>query len=89
MEDDAAVGVEVVVVRDRLARVAVLLRRAGGVEALDLEAVVEDRLQEVERADDVRHHRLVGPVPGLAHVCLGAEVEDVWLVRRLRRSFTR
>ncbi len=83
VEDDAAVGVEVVLVRDRLARVAVLLRRAGRVEALHLELVVEDRLQEVERADDVRHHRLVRPVPGLADVGLGAEVEDVRPVGRL------
>ncbi len=83
VEDDAAVGVEVVVVDDRVARVAVLLRRARGVEALELELVVEDRLEEVERADDVRHHRLVRPVPGLADVSLGAEVEDVRLVRGL------
>ena len=68
---------------DGVARVAVLLRRAGRVESLDLELVVEDRLEEVERADDVRHHRLVRPVPGLAHVGLGAEMEDVRPVRRL------
>ena len=83
MEDDAAVGVELVLVDDRVARVAVLLRRAGGVESLELELVVEDRLEEVERADDVRHHRLVRPVPGLAHVRLGAEMEDVGPVGRL------
>ena len=81
MEDDASVCVEVVLVDDSVTRVAVLLRCACGVEALQLELVVEDRLEEVERADDVRHHRLVRPVPGLADVRLGAEVEDVRLVR--------
>ena len=82
MEDQAAVLVEVVVVRDGLAHVAVLLRGARGVELLELEAVVDDRLQQVERADRVRHHRLVRPVPRLADVRLRAEVEDVGLVRR-------
>ena len=77
MQDQAALVVEVVVVRDGLADVAVLLRGAGGVELLELEAVVDDRLQQVERADRVRHHRLVRPVPRLADVRLRAEVEDV------------
>ena len=84
VEDQAAVVVEVVVVRDRLADVAVLLRGARGVELLELEAVVDDRLEQVERPDDVRHHRLVRPVPGLADVRLGAEMEDVRPVRRRR-----
>ena len=42
--------------------------------------MVDDRLQQVERADRVRHHRLVRPVPRLADVRLRAEVEDVRLV---------
>jgi hypothetical protein len=77
VEDEAARVVEVVVVRDRLARIAVLLRRPGRVELLQLEAVLDDRLEQVERADRVRHHRLVRAVPGLADVGLSAEVEDV------------
>ena len=48
--------------------------------------VVDDRLEQVERADRVRHHRLVRPVPRLADVRLGAEVEDVRPVGRLRRA---
>src|SRR5205085_11219725 len=75
-------GVEVVVVDDGLARVPVLLGGAGGVELLELEPVVDDRLEQVERADGVRHYRLVRPVPRLAHVRLGAEVEDVRAVAR-------
>ena len=84
VQDQAAELVEVVVVRDRLAHVAVLLRRAGGVELLELDAVVDDRLQQVERPDRVRHHGLVRAVPRLADVRLRAEVEDVRLVGRLR-----
>ena len=83
MQDQAALVVEVVVVRDGLVDVAVLLRGARGVELLELEAVVDDRLEEVERADGVRHHGLVRAVPRLVHVRLGAEVEDVGPVRRL------
>ena len=83
VQDQAARVVEVVVVRDGLAHVAVLLRGAGGVELLELEAPVDDRLEQVERADRVRHHRLVGPVPRLADVRLCAEVEDVRLVGRV------
>ena len=86
MQDQAARVVEVVVVRDVVAHVAVLLRGAGGVELLELEAGVDDRLQQVERADRVRHHRLVGPVPRLADVRLGAEVEDVRPVGRVSFS---
>ena len=82
MQDQAAELVEVVVVRDRLADVAVLLRRAGRVELLELDAVVDDRLQQVERPDRVRHHGLVRAVPRLADVRLRAEVEDVGLVGR-------
>jgi hypothetical protein len=67
-------------VGDGLAHVPVLLRGAGGVELLDLEPVVDDRLEQVERAERVRRHRLVGPVPRLADVRLRAEVEDVWAV---------
>ena len=80
VQDQAAGVVEVVVVGDALADVAVLLRGAGGVELLQLEAVVDDRLEQVQRPDRVRHHRLVRPVPRLADVRLGAEVEDVRLV---------
>ena len=69
-------------VGDALAHVAVLLRRAGRVELLELEPVVDDRLEQVERADRVRHHRLVRAVPRLADVRLGAEVEDVGAVGR-------
>ena len=43
--------------------------------------MVDDRLQQVQRADGVRHDRLVGAVPRLADVRLRAEVEDVRLVR--------
>ena len=76
MEDQAARVVEIVVVPDGLADVAVLLRRARGVELLDLQAVVDDRLEQVQRADRVRHDRLVRPVPALADVGLRAQVED-------------
>ena len=86
MEDDAALGVEVVVVRDGLADVAVLLGRARRVELLQLEPVVDDRLQQVERADDVGDRRLVRPVPRLADVRLRAEVEDVRPVGRGSRA---
>ena len=82
MQDQPALVVEVVVVRDGLARVAVLLRGARGVELLELEPLVDDRLEEVERADRVRHHGLVRAMPRLAHVRLRAEVEDVRAVRR-------
>ena len=51
VQDQAAVRVEVVVMRDRFVDVAVLLRRPRGVELLQLEAVVDDRLQQVERPD--------------------------------------
>jgi hypothetical protein len=50
------------------------------VELLQLEPVVDDRLQQVERAHRVRHHGLVRPVPRLADVCLCGEVEDVGAV---------
>jgi hypothetical protein len=63
--------------------VAVLLRGARRVELLELEPPVDDRLEQVERADRVRHHRLVGPVPRLADVRLRTEVEDVRPVGRL------
>ena len=51
MEDEPAVVVEVVVVGDVLADVPVLLRRARGVELLELELPVDDRLEEVERPE--------------------------------------
>ena len=86
MQDQPAELVEVVLVRDRLAHVAVLLRRARRVELLELDAVVDDRLQQVERPDRVRHHGLVRAVPRLADVRLRAEVEDVRLVGRLARG---
>ena len=81
VQDQPARLVEVVVVGDALAHVAVLLRGAGRVELLQLQPPVDDRLEQVQRPDRVRHHRLVGPVPRLAHVRLGAEMEDVRLVR--------
>ena len=84
VQDQGARLVPVVVVRDRLARIAVLLGGAGGVELLDVEAVVDDRLEQIEGPDGVRHHRLVGAVPRLADVRLRAEVEDVRPVGRLR-----
>ena len=77
VEDDPAVRVEVVVVGDRLLDVAVLLRGARGVELLELQPVVDDRLEQVERADDVGDRGLVRPMPRLADVSLRAEVEDV------------
>ena len=83
MQDQPAALVEVVVVGDRLADVSVLLRGAGRVELLELEVVVDDRLEQVERPDGVRQDRLVRPVPRLADVRLRAEVEDVRLVRAL------
>ena len=82
VEDEAARVVEVVVVRDGLADVPVLLRRPGGVELLDLELPVDDRLQEIQRPEHVRGDGLVRPVPGLADVRLRAEVEDVRAVGR-------
>ena len=85
MQDQPAGVVEVVVVRDRLAHVPVLLGRARGVELLDLEAVVDDRLQQVERPDRVRHQRLVRSVPRFVDVRLRAEVEDERLVGRLQQ----
>ena len=75
MQDQPARVVEVVMVGDRLVDVPVLLRGAGGVELLELELPVDDRLQEVERAEDIRRDGLVGPVPRLADVRLRAEVE--------------
>ena len=77
MEDQRAGVVERVVVGDVVTDVAVLLRRTRGVELLELEPPVDDRLEEVERADRVRHHGLVRAVPRLADVGLRAEVEDV------------
>ena len=77
VQDDAAVLVEVVVAADLLADVSVLLRRAGGVELLELELPVDDGLEQVEGAHDVRHRRLVRPVPRLADVRLRGEVEHV------------
>ena len=82
MEDEAARVVEVVVVRDGLADVPVLLGRSRGLELLDLEALVDDRLEEVERPQRVRHEGLVRPVPRLVDVGLRAEMEDVWPVGR-------
>ena len=89
MEDQRPAVVERVVVGDVVADVAVLLGRAGRVELLELEPPVDDRLEEVERPDRVRHHRLVRAVPRLADVCLGAEVEHVRPVGRLASSRTR
>ena len=80
MEDERARVVEVVVVGDVVADVPVLLRRAGGVELLELEPPVDDRLQQIERPDRVRHERLVRPMPRLTDVGLRAEMEDVRLV---------
>ena len=77
VQDQAAGVVEVVLVRDRLPHVSVLLGGAGGVELLQLEPVVDDRLEQVQRPERVCHHRLVGPVPGLADVRLRAQVEDI------------
>ena len=85
MQDQAALRIEVVLVRDGLAHVAVLLRRAGRVELLQLQPVVDDRLEEVEGADRVRHHGLVRSVPRLPDMRLRAEVEDVGTVRRLQQ----
>ena len=67
--------------RDAFAHVAVLLGGAGGVELLELDVVVDDRLQQVERPHGVRHHRLVRAVPGLADVRLCTEMEHVRSVR--------
>ena len=78
VQDQSAVRIEVVMVADRLPNVSVLLRCTGGVELLQLDSVIDDRLQEVQGSDGVRHDRLVGPVPRLADVCLGREVEDEW-----------
>ena len=64
-------------VGDGLADVPVLLRRPGGVELLELEPGVDDGLQQVQRPEHVRRDGLVRPVPRLADVRLGAEVEDV------------
>ena len=72
MQDQAALRIEGVVVRDGLAHVSVLLRRPGGVELLELEPVVDDRLQQVERPDRVRQDGLVRAVPRLADVRLRA-----------------
>ena len=80
VEDELAVLPVVVMVRNRLAHVAVFLGRAGRVELLELEPGVDDRLQQVQRAERVRHHRLVRAVPRLAHVRLRAEVEHIGLV---------
>src|SRR5207342_380565 len=77
VEDEPARVVEVVVVGDGLAHVPVLLGGARGVELLELEPAVDDRLQEVQRTQHVRGHRLVRSMPGLTDVCLCAQVEDV------------
>ena len=82
MQDQPAKLVEVMVMRDRLTDVPILFGGTCGVELLELDAEVDDRLQQVERADGVRHHRLVRAVPRFADVRLGAEVEYVRLVRR-------
>jgi hypothetical protein len=65
----------------RLVDVAVLLRGAGRGHLGGLEAVVDDRLEQVQGADHVRHDGLVRPVPRLAHVRLGCEMEDVRAIR--------
>jgi hypothetical protein len=44
---------------------------------------VDDRLEQVQRPEDVGRDRLVGAMPGLADVRLRAEVEDEGLVGRL------
>jgi len=80
VQDQPALIVEGVLVRNVLVHVAVLLRGPGRVELLELETVVDDRLEQVERADRVRDHGLVWAMPGLADVGLRAEMEDVRLV---------
>ena len=65
---------------NRLAHVPVFLRRSGRVELLELETAVDDRLEQVQRSDRVRHHCFVRSVPRLADVCLRAEMEDVWAI---------
>ena len=70
-------------VGDVLTDVPVLLRCAGGVELLEVEAPVDDGLEQVERPDRVRHHRLVRTVPRLSDVRLGTEVEEVRPIRRV------
>ncbi len=75
--------VEIVVMRDGLAYVAVLLRCPRGGELLELEPVVDDGLQQVQRPEGVRHHGLVRAMPRLADVRLRAEVEDVGTVVQL------
>ena len=77
MEDQPARVVEVVMVGDGLADVPVLLRGPRGVELLELESGVHDGLQQVQSPEHVGGHGLVWPVPRLADVRLGAEVEDV------------
>ena len=71
------------VVGDGFVDVPVLLRCAGRVELLQLEPLLNDRLEKVQRPDGVGHHGFVWPVPGLADVSLGPEVEDVRLIRSL------
>jgi hypothetical protein len=83
VQDQTTRLVEVVLVRDVLVHVPVLLGRSGRVELLELELPVDDRLQEVQRAENVGGDRLVGPVPRLAHVGLRAEVEHVRPVGRV------
>ncbi len=77
MKDEPALVVEVVVVGDGLADVPVLLRGPGGVELLELEPRIHDGLQQVQRPEHIGRHGLVRPVPRLADMRLGAEVEHV------------
>src|ERR687898_2838786 len=62
---------------DRLVNVSVLLGGPGRGYLRSVKVVVDDRLEKVQRADDVRHHRLVRTVPGLADMRLRGQVEDV------------
>ena len=74
-------------VRHVLVDVSVLLRGACGVELLELETAVDDRLQQVQRPDRVRRHGLVWAVPRFADVCLRAQMEDVGLVGGVEQVF--
>ena len=47
--------------------------------------MVDDRLEQVQRADRVRYHRFVWAVPRLADMGLCAEMEDVRLVGRVEQ----
>ncbi len=80
MEDQPAFVIEVVMVGDGFANVAVLLRGARRVELLQLEPMFDGRLQQVQGANRVRHDGFVGAVPRLADMRLRAEVEHEWLV---------